>query len=349
MRISILIPSRNRPRMLSAVITALHEMESGQNEVFYRVGCDKDDKETWDAVPCKEAKGHAFWIPDEVFTIGGIWNHLARQYDADIYSCLIDDAFPISPHWDVEMVNLAAKFPAFTWFEVSAPQNPGYPTCTKGWLDSVGTIVPEHFPFWFSDSWFGEMVNFVRNEPVLASQRMALYSKQEATQNLRELSFWWGFYNATREIRLKQAHAIANPDMRFDNLRLPQAVYRCRERPRRRVAGARIAHIEATRGAKGKPSVKYLLAKAAAANILPTIIFRHGAVWMPKGTLKTWKEEGGYGFITPDNHGEPDVFLHVKALQKSGIMNIPQPGDRYSYDIGEGKNGKPQAVSVAIA
>ena len=46
MKIAVLIPSRNRPLMLSAAITTLREMESGENEVEYRIGYDIDDKVT---------------------------------------------------------------------------------------------------------------------------------------------------------------------------------------------------------------------------------------------------------------------------------------------------------------
>lgn len=267
MKIAVLIPSRNRPRMLSAVITALHELKSGENEIIYRVGCDEDDAETKQLLlDYTQVFDYpiGFLCDQEQGTIGAIWNKLAQTVEADIYSCMIDDAFPISPHWDREMVNLAKKYQAFTWFEVSAPHNAGYPTCTKEWLNKVGYIVPEHFPFWFMDTWFVEMVQFVTNEGVPASQRMALYSKQEETQNLRDLQFWWDFFRATRPMRLRAAHKLLEPMVYEDFLASRQQFITAGNNRDREFSGEKIFNLEKERGSKTEPSQKYLLAKAKA-------------------------------------------------------------------------------------
>ena len=268
-RIAILIPSRNRPRLLSAAITALHEMESGENEVEYRVGCEWDDKATIYAANEAKAITCSYNHPpnNDAITIGSIWNKLAHLRDSDIYSCMIDDAFPISPHWDKEMVRVAKEYEAFSWYEVSAPHNVGYPTCTKAWLDKVGYIVPEHFPYWFCDTWFAEMVNFVTGKPVPVSTHMALFSKQEETQNLRDLDFWWGFFCATRGIRLREAYAIVGGEWE-DFLASRKPFIDMGNARDNEFRGERIAKLENARGVKSGPSTKYLLAKKKAEEYL---------------------------------------------------------------------------------
>ena len=62
-----------------------------------------------------------------------------------------------------------------------------------------------------------------------------------------------------------------------------------------------------------------------------------------KGTLKSWNDERGYGFIVPTN-GEADVFLHISELPKDGTH--PTVGEKLTYELGLGKNGKPQAINV---
>jgi cold shock CspA family protein len=69
---------------------------------------------------------------------------------------------------------------------------------------------------------------------------------------------------------------------------------------------------------------------------------------MSTGVLKTWKDQSGYGFITPDDPNQPDIFLHISTLQKAKIMNVPKPGDRFSFEDGEGRNGKRQALNVVL-
>ncbi|MGO4762746.1 DUF1294 domain-containing protein [Cupriavidus sp. 2KB_3] len=64
------------------------------------------------------------------------------------------------------------------------------------------------------------------------------------------------------------------------------------------------------------------------------------------GRIKSWHADKGYGFI--DIHADlKDVFFHVSALQtRSGQ---PKPGDRVSFELARGKDGRMQALNVAIA
>jgi uncharacterized membrane protein YsdA (DUF1294 family)/cold shock CspA family protein len=61
------------------------------------------------------------------------------------------------------------------------------------------------------------------------------------------------------------------------------------------------------------------------------------------GTLRSWNEERGFGFIAP-THGGREVFVHLSAFQRDRAR--PLPGERVSYELGEGRDGKPQALNV---
>ena len=63
---------------------------------------------------------------------------------------------------------------------------------------------------------------------------------------------------------------------------------------------------------------------------------------MASGTVKWFDSNKGYGFIRPD-HGS-DVFVHVSALQASGLQRL-QEGEAVEFDIEEGRKG-PQAANV---
>lgn len=63
------------------------------------------------------------------------------------------------------------------------------------------------------------------------------------------------------------------------------------------------------------------------------------------GTVKFYNEQKGYGFITPDDGGK-DVFVHVTALEQSGLNNLSE-GSRISFDTEPDKRGKgPKAVNL---
>ena len=53
--------------------------------------------------------------------------------------------------------------------------------------------------------------------------------------------------------------------------------------------------------------------------------------------MKWFNADKGYGFITRNGGGE-DVFVHVSALERSGLTGLSE-GDRVIVDISEGRKG----------
>lgn len=65
------------------------------------------------------------------------------------------------------------------------------------------------------------------------------------------------------------------------------------------------------------------------------------------GIVKFFNQAKGYGFITPDQ-GDKDVFVHISALQGSGLSHIDD-GVRVSFDTEPDKRGKgPKAVGLKV-
>ena len=63
------------------------------------------------------------------------------------------------------------------------------------------------------------------------------------------------------------------------------------------------------------------------------------------GTVKWFNPERGYGFIAP-NGGGKDVFVHVSALERSGIGELSE-GQTVVVDVIEGRKG-PEAARVRL-
>ena len=66
---------------------------------------------------------------------------------------------------------------------------------------------------------------------------------------------------------------------------------------------------------------------------------------MPNGTVKWFNPTKGFGFIEPEQGGQ-DVFVHISAVEASGIRNL-QEGQKVSFDLEkDAKKGKMSAVNL---
>ena len=63
------------------------------------------------------------------------------------------------------------------------------------------------------------------------------------------------------------------------------------------------------------------------------------------GTVKWFNAERGYGFIALPNGGQ-DVFIHVSALERSGLTGLGE-GQTVVVDVVEGRKG-PEAARVRL-
>ena len=67
---------------------------------------------------------------------------------------------------------------------------------------------------------------------------------------------------------------------------------------------------------------------------------------MIEGTVKFFNSTKGFGFIQPDD-GSKDAFVHVTALERAGISGLAE-GQKVSYDLEQGRDGKVSATNVSL-
>ena len=68
---------------------------------------------------------------------------------------------------------------------------------------------------------------------------------------------------------------------------------------------------------------------------------------MATGTVKFFNTDRGYGFIT-NEAGGPDAFVHITAVEQAGMGTLRE-GDKVSYELETGNNGKSSAVNLSAA
>ena len=68
---------------------------------------------------------------------------------------------------------------------------------------------------------------------------------------------------------------------------------------------------------------------------------------MINGTVKFYNATKGFGFIAPSDGGK-DAFVHATALEAAGIMGLAE-GQRVTYDLESGRDGKMSAANLSLA
>ena len=67
---------------------------------------------------------------------------------------------------------------------------------------------------------------------------------------------------------------------------------------------------------------------------------------MPTGKVKWFNKTKGFGFIAPDEGGK-DVFVHISALERSGIDNLVDD-QKVSFEMSSGRDGREAADNIEI-
>jgi CspA family cold shock protein len=70
-------------------------------------------------------------------------------------------------------------------------------------------------------------------------------------------------------------------------------------------------------------------------------------IHMANGTVKWFNTTKGFGFITPETGGK-DVFLHISALEKSGMTTL-NDDQKVTFDVEAGRDGRESATNIALA
>ncbi len=68
---------------------------------------------------------------------------------------------------------------------------------------------------------------------------------------------------------------------------------------------------------------------------------------MPNGTVKFFNTTKGFGFISPESGGGKDAFVHISAVERSGLQGLNE-GDKVSYDLEKGRDGKESATNLKL-
>jgi CspA family cold shock protein len=65
---------------------------------------------------------------------------------------------------------------------------------------------------------------------------------------------------------------------------------------------------------------------------------------MPTGTVRSFNQKYGYGFIRPDD-GSKDLFVHSGTVKRAGLEPLRE-NQKISYDVRSELDGRRSAVAL---
>ena len=68
---------------------------------------------------------------------------------------------------------------------------------------------------------------------------------------------------------------------------------------------------------------------------------------MANGTVKWFNSTKGFGFIEPEGGGGKDVFVHISAVERSGLTGLAD-GQKLTYELEVGRDGRESASNLTL-
>lgn len=175
--ISILLPSRGRPRGVSRLVESIIKTADGPKDIEVIVAVDKDDPEYTDYLDLITLGG----LPISVYNfdrmvLSQYWNECYKRAKGDILMHAGDDIIFRTKGWDTAIKQVFEEYPdniVFVFGNDGSPHNGNFGThgfIHRKWAETVGYFVPPYFSSDYNDSWLNDVARKIgrhRHVPIL--------------------------------------------------------------------------------------------------------------------------------------------------------------------------------------
>jgi len=156
--LSILTPTRERPKLLKTFIDSVYDTISDPREVQLLVYIDTDDPYIPEYMEVMEENPAIKYIIGEPKTVSVAWNDMAEHSTGNILLMGNDDQVYISKDWDKILLEKVKQYPDdiyVAWFEdgVNSKNHCAFPIISRTWYNTVGYFTPSIPNFCWNDAW----------------------------------------------------------------------------------------------------------------------------------------------------------------------------------------------------
>ena len=203
--ISVLIPSRGRPDKLTRCLKS-----RGVHKNVEILIATNDDDPSYN-ISAIEGLGKVYTAPRSK-TLAICINQLAAHAKGKLLFFLGDDYVINVPDWPDRILKSATKMP--NDIGVLYPRcifHKGFaslPIISRRMYEYLGYYMAPYFPFWYIDAWWDEIGEML-DAKIEIDLDATLPDGKGETHGLVDLYFWADFYDASRQIRVRDAIKLA--------------------------------------------------------------------------------------------------------------------------------------------
>ena len=274
-RLLISLATRNRPQLLLDTIKkSMACWEHPETRMILQ--CDTDDFATLGLLTDTQLDPRiTVNIQKREDSVAQKWNRGLSE-PADLYLIAGDDESIVTPGFDVKLLEAAKIFPDGIGMVYGHMANASFASimaCTKKWCDLLGYILPEHFPYWFSDHWIDDIGRITQR--IAFADVRGDQSKIGTTMEMREPAWWATWFDSCYMLRRAEANkiidALDEPEWRKTILRShhPHWEYKSKWINDNVRQNARSMELTMSAGAQNE---RYVRIKQAAINRMPEIL-----------------------------------------------------------------------------
>lgn len=260
MRLSVFLPSRERPFGLRTAAASLCDTASGKHDIRFLVGCDSDDPHTIATAWTLRLRGLPVYpfVAKRQGSLGQLINLMSLEAPADVYTSLADDIECTTHDWDDIIARAWQAKPDGIWWW-GCPSGTTFSVISEKWRAAAGRIFTDYFPYWWDDMWLLEVYRYASGEGGDYLKRLdcELVDKAESTMRMRDLPFWTDFFWSRRPERIEEARRIRQT-LGWRKVRDLSELH-LKVHP-----DFSAEKVEAKQGEKGPPTPEYVRAKARA-------------------------------------------------------------------------------------
>lgn len=275
-RLLITLATRNRPQLLLDTIKKSMACWTHPNTRLV-IQTDADDYATNGMLTeTKFDERVSVNVQKREDTVAAKWNRALKE-DADVYVIAADDNPCITPGFDSKILDAATLFPDGIGAVYGHLANASFPDVlgvTKKLTDILGYILPEYFPYWFSDHWLCDVLQMAGR--VGHADVHGDLSKAPPTQEMREPAWWATWFDAAYLLRradaFKLIDALDEPDWRKQALKDAHPLIEWRSRWVNDNVRAQKVALESANMHLALSDPRYQRVKQAAVAMLPAML-----------------------------------------------------------------------------